>query len=69
MNEGQNLDVLGDWCVYDVVIVGACYLWRHYKQFKPRGICNGYFSATRGYVAYSPRAQPEVNESHIHKVS
>ena len=41
MNEGQNLDVLGDWCVYDVVIVGACYLWRHYKQFKPRGICKG----------------------------
>ena len=28
----------------------------------------GYFEATRGYVIYSPRAQPEVNESHIHEV-
>ena len=30
-------------------------------------ICKGYFEATRGYI-YSPRAQPEVNKSHIHEV-
>ena len=28
----------------------------------------GYFEATRGYVIYSPRAQPEANKSHIHEV-
>ena len=28
----------------------------------------GYFEATRGYVIYSPRAQPEVNKSHIQEV-
>ena len=31
-------------------------------------ISKGYFKATRGYVIYSPRAQPEVNKSHIHEV-
>ena len=31
-------------------------------------ICKGYFDATRGYVIYSLRAQPEVNKSHIHEV-
>ena len=27
-----------------------------------------YFWEIRGYVIYSPRAQPEVNESHIHEL-
>ena len=31
-------------------------------------ISKGYFEATRRYVIYSPRAQPEVNKSHIHEV-
>ena len=31
-------------------------------------LCKGYFEATRGYVIYSPRAQPSVNKSHIHEV-
>ena len=33
-----------------------------------RIIGKDYFDATRGYVIYSPRAQPEVNKSHIHEV-
>ena len=31
-------------------------------------VSKGYFEATRGYVIYSPKAQPEVNKSHIHEV-
>ena len=31
-------------------------------------LSQGYVKATKGYVIYSPRAQPEVNKSHIHEV-
>ena len=33
-----------------------------------RFLSKGYFEATRGYVIYSSRAQPEVNKSHTHEV-
>ena len=31
-------------------------------------ISKGYVKVTKGYVIYSPWAQPEVNKSHIHEV-
>ena len=32
-------------------------------------ISKGYFKTARGYVIYSPRAQPEVNKSRAHEVT
>ena len=32
-------------------------------------VSKGYFKTARGYVMYSPRAQPEVNKSRAHEVS